>query len=89
MPLKTPEAIQRLKLLAGPRWTPGYPGRGEFGDDALGNSPINASVPPSEHGFVKIAEERYPEARMNRKAVNDILERLVAAANVSSHLISY
>ena len=81
LPLKTPEAIQRLKILAGPRWTPGFPGRGELGAEAA--SKFVSADPKNEHGYVKIAEDRFPDGRMNRKAVSDTLERLVEAANVS------
>jgi small subunit ribosomal protein S35 len=79
LPLGTPEAVQRLKILAGPRWSPGFPGRAELGPDAAGSLASSAE----DHGFVKIAEDRFPDGRMNRKAVSDVLERLVAAANVS------
>jgi small subunit ribosomal protein S35 len=72
LPLKTPEAIQRVKLLAGPRWSPGYPGRNEL-----------VATEESKEGYIKIAEDRFPDGRMNRKAVSDMLERLVTAANVS------
>jgi hypothetical protein len=65
--------VHRLKLLAGPRWTPGRPGQSE-GEPEQGEG---------KDGWVKIAEERFPDARMNRKSVSDMLQRLVQAANVS------
>lgn len=82
LPLKTPEAIQRLKLLAGPRWSPGFPGRRELGPDAAGvHGEAHAADKNGKEGYVKIAEERFPAARMNRKSASDMLERLVEAAN--------
>lgn len=85
LPLKNADAIQRFKVLAGPRWTPGKPGRGELGTKA----PLKLAKEAEEdklgkEGYVKISEDRYPEARMNRKSVSDMLERLVEAANVSA-----
>lgn len=79
LPLKDDAAVRRLQLLAGPRWTPGPPGRGAVGPETTGIDP----GPDGKLGFIKIAEERYPASRMNRKSVSDMLERLVAAANVS------
>lgn len=73
LPLKGAEAVQRFKLIAGPRWTPGYPGRAE-----------QTTVQGSEdkEGWIKIAEERFPDARTNRWNVGQMLEKLVEAANV-------
>lgn len=65
--------MHRLKLLAGPRWTPGRPGQSE----------AEPEQGEGKDGWVKIAEERFPDARMNRKSVSDMLQRLVQAANVS------
>lgn len=71
LPLSGPDAQQRLKLLAGPRWTPSKPGRGEMLPD----------TGAGEQGWIKISEESFPQLRMNRKSASDMLERLVAAAN--------
>lgn len=73
LPLKDAAAVRRLQVLAGPRWTPGFPGRAE--------ASLEGSA--DQLGYVKISEDRYPAGRMNRKSVSDMLERLVAAANVS------
>lgn len=82
LPLKTPEAINRFKVLAGPRWTPGFPGRGELGPNAGGKyAEIHAADANGVNGYVKISEERFPQRRMNRKSASDMLERLVDAAN--------
>lgn len=84
LPLKGPDAIQRFKVLAGPRWTPGPPGRGEMGTKAAHGLPSVAEEDKlGKDGYIKIAEERYPEPNMNRKSLNDMLVRLVEAANVS------
>lgn len=72
LPLEGSDALQRLKVLAGPRWTPGWPGRHE------GETP---SSELGKDGFVKISEETYATMRMNRKSASDMLERLVQAAN--------
>lgn len=71
LPLEGADALQRLKVLAGPRWTPGFPGRHEGAEgEGIGKD-----------GYVKISEETYATMRMNRKSASDMLERLVAAAN--------
>ncbi|OWZ67173.1 hypothetical protein AYX14_05784 [Cryptococcus neoformans] len=72
LPLSTSEAVHRFKLLAGPRWTPGKPGRNEFIKDESNDG---------ENGWIKISEERFESARQNRRSASDILERLVNAAN--------
>jgi hypothetical protein len=74
LPLEGSDAVHRLKLLAGPRWTPGKPGQSEG----------SAEQGEGKDGWVKIAEERFPDGRMNRKSVSDMLQRLVQAANVSN-----
>lgn len=83
LPLQNATAIHRLKLLAGPRWSPGQPGKNENDfedtkDDGEG-----------KEGWVKISEETWKEGRMNRKSASDILERLVNAANVSLSWASF
>lgn len=72
LPLEGADALRRFKVLAGPRWTPGWPGRMELEQAAEG---VGAE------GYVKISEETYATMRMNRKSASDMLERLVAAAN--------
>lgn len=77
-----PDAIHRLKLLAGTRWTPGRPGRMET--ETEGNEGYNAGDKQiGREGWVKISEARFQEPKMNRKSASDMLERLVEAANVS------
>lgn len=83
LPLKNADAIHRFKLLAGPRWSPGRPGRAELGKDAAGAYNLEAEDKLSKDGWLKIAEERLPLGRQNRKSVSDILDKLVEAANVS------
>ncbi|WVQ86133.1 hypothetical protein IAT38_008301 [Cryptococcus sp. DSM 104549] len=72
LPLPTPEAVHRFKLLAGPRWSPSKPGSAEFFADE--------SVDGKE-GWVKISEERFENSVQNRRAASDILDRLVEAAS--------
>jgi small subunit ribosomal protein S35 len=83
LPLETPEAIHRFKLLAGRRWTPGRPGVDEIGvrNENYGFNGGDKEI--GREGWLKIAEERFGNGRMNRKGLSDILERLVEAANVS------
>lgn len=71
LPLEGADALQRFKLLAGPRWTPGMPGR-------LEAEPVGGA---GKDGYFKLSEETYETVRMNRKSASDMLERLVAAAN--------
>lgn len=35
-----------------------------------------------KEGWIKISEEKFPDGLMNRKSAGDMLERLLAAANV-------
>lgn len=70
LPLKDAAAVRRFQLLAGPRWTPGEPGSKELVSEG--------------DGWFKLSEARYPAIRMNRKSASDMLERLVASANVSA-----
>ena len=69
-----------MKVIAGPRWTPGYPGRNEFEAPSEGEEKSESS---SKDGWIKISEERFPDARTNRWNVGSMLEKLVEAANVS------
>ncbi|KAI9637110.1 mitochondrial ribosomal subunit protein-domain-containing protein [Dioszegia hungarica] len=71
LPLSGPEAIHRFKLLAGPRWTIGRPGRME----------VTEEDGEGKEGWIKISEEKFPDGLMNRKSAGDMLERLLAAAN--------
>ncbi|WVR08677.1 hypothetical protein IAU60_005735 [Kwoniella sp. DSM 27419] len=72
--LPSPEAVHRIKLLAGPRWTPGRPGREEF----LSHGQDNDAE--GKEGWIKIAEERFSNAQQNRSEVSAALDRLVEAA---------
>ncbi|WVO12895.1 hypothetical protein L204_100503 [Cryptococcus depauperatus] len=79
LPLLTPEALHRIKLLAGPRWTPGRPGKNEFYKD---------EEPLGKEGWIKISEERFENAQQNRRSASDMLERLVEAASDSKSPLS-
>ena len=76
LPLKDAAAVHKLKLLAGPRWTPKPPkDAGVMEDEAWGN------------GYIKISSDTYRNAEMNLKWVSDALDRLVAEANVSTRAV--
>lgn len=75
LPLKNKAAIHKFKLVAGVRWTPDLPKDAGFGpaeDEEDG-----------EHGYFKISCEDFPEPAMNLKWASDILDKLIAEANVS------
>jgi small subunit ribosomal protein S35 len=78
LPLKNADAIHRLKLFAGTRWTPEPPkNAGWKGDEKA-----------KEQGFVHISCEDFPKPAMNIKWASDALDRLVTEANVRLiHLI--
>jgi small subunit ribosomal protein S35 len=67
--------------LAGPRWTPGPPGRQELESDAT------SANDEGKEGWIKIAEERFKEGVTNRRSAGEMLERLVEAANVSRAVV--
>lgn len=76
LPLNGPKARHALKLLAGPRWSPSPPSDSGIGpDEAL-----------LEDGFIKISCEDFPQPGMNLKWISDVLDRLIAEANVSAEL---
>ncbi|WWD20786.1 hypothetical protein CI109_105263 [Kwoniella shandongensis] len=74
LPLSNEQAVHRFKLIAGPRWSPGRPGREEF-------LPTEEKDGEGKEGWVKISEERFSNGAQNRRSVSDILDRLVEAAN--------
>lgn len=78
LPLRDEDAIHKFKILAGPRWTPDPPK-----DAGVGPNEANR-----EHGYMKISCEDFPEPAQNLKWASDVIERLIAEANVStiSHL---
>lgn len=75
LPLQDSFAVHKLKLLAGPRWTP--------------NAPTDAGVSHGTSwvdGYVKISCENFPNPAMNLKWASDALDRLVLEANVRCFL---
>ena len=77
LPLNGEQAIHKIKLLAGSRWTP--------------NAPTDAGVglnEESKNGFIKISCESFPRASMNLSWASDTLDKLVEVANVSIYFIS-
>ncbi|OCH94773.1 hypothetical protein OBBRIDRAFT_810346 [Obba rivulosa] len=73
LPLRNEVAIHKIKLLAGPRWSPEPPK----------DSGVGVNEKGQEHGFIKISCEDFPEPAMNLKWVSDTLDRLLAEANDS------
>jgi small subunit ribosomal protein S35 len=71
LPLKDKNAIHRIKVLAGPRWTPSPPADGGF-----------SGLEEWKNGYIKIACEDFPQPAMNLKWASDTMDRLVAHANV-------
>ncbi|KDQ63492.1 hypothetical protein JAAARDRAFT_119004 [Jaapia argillacea MUCL 33604] len=74
LPLTSPQAIHKMKVVAGPRWSPtppkdsGYTGAEEEGKD----------------GYVKIACEDFEEPAMNLKWASDTLDRLIKECNANN-----
>lgn len=71
LPLKNKDAIHRIKILAGPRWTPNPPKDGGI-----------SGLEEWKNGYIKIACEDFPQPAMNLKWASDAMDRLVAHANV-------
>ena len=83
LPLQSPDAVHRLKLLAGSRWTPGRLETNQLEFDE-GNQGYNGGAKDiGKDGWLSLTCHKFEEARMNRKFLSDTLERLVEAANVS------
>ncbi|KAJ7786219.1 mitochondrial ribosomal subunit protein-domain-containing protein [Mycena metata] len=74
LPLKDKDAIHRIKVLAGPRWTPNPPTDGG----------ING-LDEWKNGYIKIACDDFPKPAMNLKWASDTMDRLVAHANNPNH----
>ncbi|TFK56996.1 hypothetical protein OE88DRAFT_1618874 [Heliocybe sulcata] len=72
LPLKNDAAMQKMKLLAGVRWTP----------EAPKDSGISTSEEAGEHGYIKISCEDFPRPAMNLKWISDTLDKLIKEANV-------
>ena len=78
LPLKGEQAIHKIKLLAGSRWTP--------------NPPLDAGVSRNEewkNGFIKISCESFPKPSMNLRWASDTLDKLVEASNVRIFFILF
>ncbi|KAJ7293490.1 mitochondrial ribosomal subunit protein-domain-containing protein [Mycena rebaudengoi] len=72
LPLRDEDAIHRIKILAGPRWTPNAPADGGI-----------SGLAEWKNGYIKIACEDFPKPAMNLKWASDALDRLIAHANAS------
>lgn len=71
LPLRNEDAIHKIKLLAGPRWTPTPPT-----DAGVSNLAVWGN------GYIKISCEDFPQPAMNLKWASDTLDRLISEANV-------
>ena len=78
LPLNGEQAIHKIKLLAGPRWTPNPPTDGGVG--------LNEEW---KNGFIKISCESFPRPSMNLSWASDTLDKLVEVANVSIYIIYF
>lgn len=74
LPLKNVDAVHKFKVLAGVRWTPDPPKDGGVGPRETGR----------EHGFIKISCEDFPQPAQNLKWISDVIDKLIAEANVSA-----
>ncbi|KAJ7038292.1 mitochondrial ribosomal subunit protein-domain-containing protein [Mycena alexandri] len=74
LPLKDKDAIHRIKVLAGPRWTPNPPTDGGI-----------SGLDEWKNGYIKIACDDFPKPAMNLKWASDTMDRLVAHANNPNH----
>lgn len=86
LPLADADAIQRIKLLAGPRWSPVPFNSGSDSKLTLNAEAGHGAGAPhaqSKDGWIKISEERFEDGAMNRKSASDVLDKLIEAANVS------
>lgn len=75
LPLSSPQAIHKFKLLAGPRWSTECPKDSAFSAEEIATL--------GEHGFVKISMEDLPEQAMNLRWCSDTLDRMVLESQVS------
>ncbi|KII93876.1 hypothetical protein PLICRDRAFT_100500 [Plicaturopsis crispa FD-325 SS-3] len=71
LPLRDKDAIHKLKLLAGVRWTPDPPKNAGIGRDEAAR----------EHGYVHISCEHFSKPAQNIKWASDALDRLISHAN--------
>ncbi|KAJ7630849.1 mitochondrial ribosomal subunit protein-domain-containing protein [Roridomyces roridus] len=74
LPLKDEDAVHRIKVLAGPRWTPHPPTDGGI-----------SGLEEWQNGYIKISCEDFPKPAMNLKWASDTLDRLVTHANNANH----
>lgn len=72
LPLRDDLAIHKIKLLAGPRWTPDLPK----------NAGLSPDGEQEKHGYIKIACEDFPQAAMNLKWISDTIDDLISVVNV-------
>jgi len=73
LPLRTPDAVHNIKLLAGARWSPETPR----------DSGVGLGEKVDEHGYIKISCEDFPEPGMNLKWISDVFDRLIEQAHKS------
>lgn len=79
LPLKDAAAVHKFKVLAGVRWTPHPPKDAGVGPGEIGR----------EHGYIKISCEDFPQPAQNLKWISDIIDKLIAEANVSAMICQF
>ncbi len=89
LPLKSPAAIHKFKLLAGPRWTTDAPRDAGLSTEEVRELSVKKGKGRAKdgegdrHGFIKISHEGLPVTSMNAKWCSDTLDKLIEEANVS------
>ncbi|KAN0100543.1 Mitochondrial ribosomal subunit domain containing protein [Tylopilus felleus] len=71
LPLRGDLAIHKIKLLAGPRWTP----------DPPKTAGVLLDSEQGKHGYIHIACEDFPQPAMNLKWISDTIDELISTAN--------
>ncbi|KAG8985615.1 hypothetical protein FRB94_004960 [Tulasnella sp. JGI-2019a] len=73
LPLSSPAAVHKFKLVAGPRWSTECPKDAGFSAEEFKTI--------GQDGFVKISMEDLPEQPMNLKWCSDVLDRMISESN--------
>ncbi|KAF8527951.1 mitochondrial ribosomal subunit protein-domain-containing protein [Hysterangium stoloniferum] len=73
LPLDSSQAVHKLKLLAGPRWSSKPPHNSGIGSEQHEKT--------GSHGYIKLSCEEFPEPEMNLKWGCDLLDNLLREAN--------
>jgi small subunit ribosomal protein S35 len=79
LPLKSPEALHKFKLLAGARWHPPLPDTLKHPRDKVG---WKVAEGDKDEGLFELSCDVFPYDRMNEKWCSDTLDKLLKEANV-------